>query len=110
MRTFVRGIIKERDKMKSNQKIRDDASEVRHGYWKDYSECSVCGYFKSLFLPFAYCPICGTKMDAEHELFLCDPEKNNKCLKQSCFINGGPCRLTTRENFKKEDKDEHPNN
>lgn len=28
---------------------------------------------------------------------LCDPRKNTRCNKSSCFLNGGPCQETTRE-------------
>ena len=30
--------------------------------------------------------------------YRCNPEKNQECTKESCFINGGPCKRT----FKKE--------
>lgn len=29
--------------------------------------------------------------------YLCDPAKNTECRKTSCFINGGPCHMTTKE-------------
>ena len=28
---------------------------------------------------------------------LCDPRKNVRCNKAMCFLNGGPCQETTRE-------------
>lgn len=33
--------------------------------------------------------------------FYCNPEKNTECSKESCFINGGPCKLTSKEECKK---------
>ena len=32
----------------------------------------------------------------------CDPEKNTRCGKDFCFINGGPCSETIHPEFKKE--------
>lgn len=29
-----------------------------------------------------------------YAVFKCDPEKNTKCTKEGCFINGGPCQST----------------
>lgn len=29
-----------------------------------------------------------------YALFECNPEKNTKCTKTGCFINGGPCHAT----------------
>lgn len=31
--------------------------------------------------------------------YLCDPRKNNNCPKTMCFMNGGPCQETTREEY-----------
>lgn len=28
-------------------------------------------------------------------LYKCDPEKNKKCAKTSCYIHGGPCSSTS---------------
>lgn len=28
-------------------------------------------------------------------LYLCDPRRNTKCSKESCWLNGGDCRCTT---------------
>lgn len=36
-------------------------------------------------------------------LFECDPEKNTKCTKEYCHLNGGPCRYTKYPAFLKED-------
>lgn len=33
----------------------------------------------------------------------CDPEKNTTCRKSACYINGGPCRITTHKEFRKRD-------
>ena len=30
----------------------------------------------------------------DEPLYLCDPKKNTKCTKESCFLNGGPCDKT----------------
>lgn len=32
-------------------------------------------------------------------LYLCDPEKNINCTKESCYINSGPCSSTTKPEF-----------
>lgn len=32
-------------------------------------------------------------------VYECDPEKNKKCTKEGCFINGGGCRLTLHKEF-----------
>lgn len=29
----------------------------------------------------------------------CDPRKNTRCNKAMCFMNGGPCQETTREEY-----------
>lgn len=34
-------------------------------------------------------------------LYVCNPDKNVKCDKTSCYINGGECRLTAKEEFAK---------
>lgn len=31
----------------------------------------------------------------------CDPEKNKRCRKTNCYINGGPCHLTSHEEYRK---------
>jgi len=31
--------------------------------------------------------------------YLCDPRKNTRCNKAMCFLNGGPCQETTREEY-----------
>lgn len=33
--------------------------------------------------------------------YFCNPEKNTDCTKESCYINGGPCKLTSKEECKK---------
>lgn len=35
------------------------------------------------------------------ELWPCDPEKNTKCRKSSCYIYGGPCYMTKEMEFRK---------
>lgn len=39
--------------------------------------------------------------------YKCDPEKNTKCPKDSCYINGGPCSLTHHKKYAKEIKEQH---
>lgn len=34
-------------------------------------------------------------------LYVCNPDKNVKCKKTSCYINGGECSLTAKEEFAK---------
>lgn len=33
------------------------------------------------------------------KVYKCDPNKNTKCNKKSCYINGGPCDTTTDKNY-----------
>lgn len=33
----------------------------------------------------------------DSEIWLCDVDKNTECRKMGCFINGGPCMCTTKE-------------
>ena len=33
--------------------------------------------------------------------YFCDSEKNIGCKKDACYINGGPCKLTSRKEFAK---------
>lgn len=33
--------------------------------------------------------------------YFCDPEKNVNCKKDACFINNGPCNLTSYKEFAK---------
>lgn len=35
-------------------------------------------------------------------IYMCDPEKNTKCKKTGCYINGGGCRRTRRAEFAKD--------
>lgn len=32
-------------------------------------------------------------------LYLCNPEKNVNCTKESCYTNNGPCSSTTKPEF-----------
>lgn len=47
------------------------------------------------------CPIC------EHELktrvYYCDAQKNTQCKKTGCYINGGPCMLTTDSRYRRKE-------
>jgi len=29
--------------------------------------------------------------------YRCDPEKNKECRKTGCYINGGPCKRTSKK-------------
>ena len=35
------------------------------------------------------------------KLYICDPEKNTCCSKSGCWINGGECKFTNKERFRK---------
>ena len=35
------------------------------------------------------------EMKIKTYFYLCNPEKNTKCIKSHCYINNGPCSLTT---------------
>lgn len=37
----------------------------------------------------------------EIDLYECDPQKNDECSKSGCYLNGGPCHLTTQEKYKR---------
>jgi len=39
-------------------------------------------------------------------IYMCDPEKNTKCKKTGCYINGGGCRRTRHPEFAKEEPEE----
>jgi len=38
------------------------------------------------------------------KLYMCNPELNIKCLKQSCYMNDGDCWLTTNKAYRKDGK------
>lgn len=38
-------------------------------------------------------------MRQQDTYYFCDPTKNINCSKTSCYINGGPCRATTKEEY-----------
>lgn len=50
------------------------------------------------------------KIRKKEETYPCDPEKNKDCGKQSCYLHGGPCRLTTNPKFQKTFLKESPKN
>lgn len=37
----------------------------------------------------------------QDDLFPCDPDKNDRCPKTSCYRNGGDCYLTKFEDYRK---------
>lgn len=37
------------------------------------------------------------------QLYVCDPEKNTRCRRIGCFLNGGPCRSTTCPRYAEEE-------
>ena len=37
----------------------------------------------------------------QDDLYPCDPDKNDRCTKNSCYRNGGDCNLTKFEEYKK---------
>lgn len=48
---------------------------------------------------------CLASADEAHvmqdDLFPCDPDKNDRCPKTSCYRNGGDCYLTKFEDYRK---------
>lgn len=36
------------------------------------------------------------------KIYLCDPSKNKDCKKTGCYLNGGDCRHTKKEEYKAE--------
>ena len=41
-------------------------------------------------------------------LYICDPGKNEKCTKEGCYLNGGPCVCTTLLENAKTDENGNP--
>lgn len=39
--------------------------------------------------------------EVETTLYHCDPDRNKRCPKTGCYINNGPCHLTTNPDFAK---------
>ena len=37
----------------------------------------------------------------QDDLYPCDPDKNDRCTKNSCYRNGGDCYLTKFEEYRK---------
>lgn len=37
----------------------------------------------------------------QDDLYPCDPDKNDRCTKNSCYRNGGDCYLTKFEDYRK---------
>lgn len=37
----------------------------------------------------------------QDDLYPCDPDKNDRCTKTSCYRNGGDCYLTKFEDYRK---------
>lgn len=35
----------------------------------------------------------------DREIWMCDPRKNTECKKTGCYLVGGPCRCTTKEEY-----------
>ena len=44
---------------------------------------------------------CG---NARQRPYPCDPEKNTKCSKTGCYINGGECRHTLNKEYRREEE------
>lgn len=44
----------------------------------------------------------GKHADLEDNVYLCDPEKNVRCRKKDCYINGGECSLTKNPRYRRE--------
>lgn len=38
--------------------------------------------------------------------YLCDPDKNIRCPKTMCYVYGGPCTATLKEEFAREKAEE----
>lgn len=63
------------------------------------------------------CKLCGADIPesneicetCEHELktrvYYCDAQKNTQCKKTACYINGGPCMLTTHSQYRRRKDD-----
>ena len=58
----------------------------------------ICAIGIAVFLLIVVTLITITSHDT---LYDCDPEKNTKCPKTHCHINGGDCRLTTHRKYRR---------
>ena len=48
--------------------------------------------------------------DGQERGYICDPEKNTKCDKRHCWINGGECKMTLFLEFATDgERDKYPN-
>lgn len=43
-----------------------------------------------------------TQLNKLPKIYLCDPSKNKDCKKTGCYLNGGDCRHTQKEEYKAE--------
>lgn len=58
--------------------------------------------FKKLFKP-------KNNYKPPNKIYICDPSKNKKCTKDSCWdINEGECRCTSHKEFAKLDNNKRP--
>lgn len=82
--------------------------------WDYNDSCWHCTNCKAVLEPadvsahyYSFCYHCGHHMTLEQprELYYCDPNKNTKCRKDACFINGGECRSTLDRKCAKENND-----
>ncbi len=77
--------------------------------YEDYEEIrqTLLGELESgvVLLPSYLEFCCLASADEVHvmqdDLFPCDPDKNDRCTKTSCYRNGGDCYLTKFEDYRK---------
>lgn len=77
--------------------------------YEDYEEIrqTLLGELESgvVLLPSYLEFCCLASADEVHvmqdDLFPCDPDKNDRCTKTSCYRNGGDCYLTQFEDYRK---------
>lgn len=53
------------------------------------------------YLEFCSLASAGEVHVMQDDLFPCDPDKNDRCTKNSCYRNGGDCYLTQFEDYRK---------
>ena len=92
---------------KNNAELKEAIETILN---QEEEECLHCGKGKASYCENCYQELIGinAKLQTtinkykENSLFICDPDKNTKCKKTNCYINGGYCNKTTDIAFMKE--------
>ena len=92
---------------KNNAELKEAIETILN---QEEEECLHCGKGKASYCENCYQELIGinAKLQTtinkykENALFICNPDKNTKCKKTNCYINGGDCNQTTDIAFMKE--------